>query len=1195
MSTTDLDFSTQDLIALDTHNRELALNLQSFIVEAPAGAGKTELLTQRYLKLLAVVDEPEEIVALTFSNKATAEMRNRILLSLESAQNDAQEVIAALPPHKLVTRSLAVAALQRANARSWDLLTQPARLRIMTIDALCSSLARQMPLLSRFGGQPTISDNAEAHYIEAARRCMSGILHETSPNDVVTTALRYMDNNAEKLGALLADMLAKRDQWLPHVGHTTGQYANDVANAAINAISDEITESIGAALTVLIEQDLQFAIEVLPHNIQTSLMPIARYAASNLAITGSNSPLTDWTIHLEADVIDLTSWQAVTKFLLTDKGTLRKSPNINDGFPATPEGKEYKEQFKKIAGDFPALEKLIGLLKLPDPAEIASNTATIFAISKLLQLATAHLWTVFQSANEVDFVEIAHCARLALGGADSSQGVTDLALKLDYRIAHLLIDEFQDTSPVQMNLIEQLTQGWEANFSNDTNGDGRTLFCVGDPMQSIYRFRKADVSLFLQANTHGIGHLPLSPLRLTRNNRSHPAVINWINQAFETVFPSEDNTASGAISYREFTATRPSLADEGVTVHPIIFNADLESTSAKTVEARYVADLIAEEKSKDKDKDKNIAVLVRSRSHLRELVSEIRRNHPSLKFQAVEIEELSNRQTVQDALSLTYALLHRADRVHWLSLLRAPWCGLTLHDLHALCADDQKSTLWQLIQDEKRRHTLSDDGQKRLSHVHEVLAEAFNNQGRMPLRRWLESTWLKLGGGSCLVDVGDIRDIQAYFDLVDKLSQVGQLDFTQLETAMEKLYAKPDAEADESLQFLTIHKSKGLEFDTVILPALNRPTRGNDPALLLWEEVLVDGQTQLIAAPFTTKKKDESASVYHYLQDLESIRTINESARLLYVAATRTIRKLHLVATVKPSKDGEVKPVKKSFLELLWPNVGGEFLRAAESSQISTLENKVESAQNKELGLDLDLELNLADFIPQLIRLPYPQIPDLLRNNQQEIPRNIQTNNTFKLESTMGDASSVATSLAMDCGTLAHLYMELIAKSGVDTWHAERFNQLQPAMAQWLVQHGHAIDAAQAATTHIINALQTTINSEEGRWVLSHTHSEATSELSLMQIDDIALSIDGSINQSKSHRIDRTFTHAGKRWIIDYKLTQMSEAQVNEAPVSKDSDLAKMAESHRSQLTRYAALFTYEALPIQTAVFFLSLGKLVML
>ena len=133
-------------------------------------------------------------------------------------------------------------------------------------------------------------------------------------------------------------------------------------------------------------------------------------------------------------------------------------------------------------------------------------------------------------------------------------GPTDLALRLDYQVRHLLVDEFQDTSPTQMTLLARLTAGWEP-------GDGRTLFCVGDPMQSIYRFRKADVGLFLAAAADGIGDIPLERLALCRNNRSCPPVIDWINDVFRDVFPASDDVPGGAIRYRPFVATRALLAD----------------------------------------------------------------------------------------------------------------------------------------------------------------------------------------------------------------------------------------------------------------------------------------------------------------------------------------------------------------------------------------------------------------------------------------------------------------------------------------------------------------------------------------------------------------------------------------------------------------------------------------------------------
>jgi len=128
-------------------------------------------------------------------------------------------------------------------------------------------------------------------------------------------------------------------------------------------------------------------------------------------------------------------------------------------------------------------------------------------------------------------------------------------------------------------------------------------------------------------------------------------------------------------------------------------------------------------------------------------------------------------------------------------------------------------------------------------------------------------------------------------------------------------------------------------------------------------------------------------------------------------------------------------------------------------------------------------------------------------------------------------------------------------------------------MINWLRQQGHTLDIAKQGAAQVLAALQATLASEEGQWVLQ-AHSAASSELSLMQ--DQA----GNI---KNHIIDRTFIENGIRWIVDYKLTTQNEI----------GDLAAVAEQHRPQLLRYASLFVQEKLPIKTAVFFLSLARLV--
>ncbi|MBI3525096.1 MAG: UvrD-helicase domain-containing protein [Betaproteobacteria bacterium] len=1164
----------QALLEEDRISRERALELGSFIVEAPAGAGKTELLTQRYLRLLAVVGEPEEIVAITFTNKAAAEMRNRILTNLERAA-------AGDPPaaaHQRITFDLARAALAAGAAKGvdgWQLIAQPARLRILTIDALCASLARQMPFLSRFGAQPKISDDPLRHYEEAARRSIAMLDEEGVIGEIVAEALHHLDNDAVRLGKLLSGMLARRDQWLRHTFE--------------HGPCEESERGLG----LLVQRDLECAAACLGEQLQSRLMPAARYAAANSPADAPLSLLIDWHAPLPVMPEALPHWRALCELLLTKEGAPRKQYTKNNGLPPGKESAPHKQALLECVGELSAQQAgtIARIRKLPDPHYSADEWRSVEALAALLKLAAVQLWAVFNEQGEADFIEVAQRALLALGDADAP---SDLALKLDYRIQHLLVDEFQDTSPTQVQLLQRLTAGWQAE-------DGRTLFAVGDPMQSIYRFRKADVGLFLRAADGGIGSVNLQRLRLCRNNRSCAALVDWVNQSFAKVFPVQDSVTNGAIRYRPFVATRPPLdADEGVRVHPIyapegsVIGRETAAEDAEAREAQRILEIISEVRSHHPARQ--IAVLVRARSHLDALVALIRQQHPrdkngrqqpALRFAALEIEGLAARQPVQDLLALTRALLHRADRVHWLAILRAPWCGLTLADLHALAADDQAATLWQLINDAARVQKLSADGQQRLAHLRTVLEVAFAQQGRARLRRWVEGVWLQLGGAACLQGPAEIADAQAYLDLLDQLDSAGRFRLDRLEQDVAALYAAPDAQADGTLQFMTIHKAKGLEFDTVILPGLQRKGRSDDHELMLWEEVALEGLDEhLVAAPLRKRVRgnfgDDAPTPYDYLRLLEQERSAHEDARVLYVAATRAIRSLHLVGVAKINTEGEAVKPTGTFLDLLWDSVAGDFNAAACGMQADT---HASAAGVASAGAARDA----SRFVPKLLRVVAPAVAEVLQRSPALAPvagSGVQAQTSYAAESAAQAGEETADPLAASVGTLVHAYLEMIARDGIETWSSQRLGTLQAAMTLWLTQRGHSNAEAKQGAASAAAALQTTLASEAGRWVLQARPGGAA-ELAVAQRDTEGGREHPKPNDGRqhisTHIVDRSFVEDGQRWIIDYKTTQVEDAAA----------LPVHAERYRPQLERYARLFAEEGLPLRLAIFYAAHGQLV--
>jgi len=1201
----------------DSENRLRALDLsQSFIVQAPAGAGKTELLTQRYLGLLTTVAAPEQIIAITFTRKAATEMRNRILKRLEAAAEPEPAL-----DHERQTWRLAADAMYADAKHGWGILKNPDRLRIITIDSLCASLVRQMPYLSRFGGTPSVAEKSETHYEEAAHLTVEAV----EEKEAVARALAYLDNDVGKLQKLIVDMLSFRDQWLLHIA--------DLRPGDDAALRAQLRDDLTASLRRLVERDLALAAQLLA-GIQTQqLMAAARYVADFAPPDSDQAgPLRGWTSPLGSAVEDLKPWQALGKMLLTanGSGTPIKAFGKNIGLPdpkETPDAKLFKahKESLKAACDYlreheKAAAALRALSICPAPVYAAADIETIETFVEVLITAYGFLWGIFQDAGETDFIEVADRALKALGSAEEP---SELALMLDYELHHLLVDEFQDTNNHQISLLEKLTAGW-------TRQDGRTLFVVGDPMQSIYRFRKADVGLFLRAWNKGIGDIRLQPLNLYRNNRSVPNVIDWINTSFQSIFPDEPDPERGMVPYSRaiFTKPDPEGLESGIFVHPIIVGvkksadahtnndesaeenpaisaaadaATNEDAIANTnqdedgneLEAREILNIIDAEWQVDGNRD--IAVLIRARSHLSSLVTEIRRSKPTLRYEAVEIESLSERQPIQDLLALTRALCHRADRVNWLAILRAPWCGLTLSDLFLLAKPENSGedaasyrsplpTIWSLMQEESRLATLSDDGQFRLRHARDALREFIENSGRQSLRRQVEGAWLRLGGNICIgsssdAESSDIRDANAFFRLLDKLDATGRFDLDRLEAEIKDLYAAPSTDQNAGkLKFMTVHKAKGLEFDTVILPGLHRSTRRGSEKLLVWEGTHDDaGEKHLVVAPYKRPDEEEthsdaeeignSEAIRKYINSLEKDREGQENRRVLYVATTRAIRSLHLLGVAKAKlnpKTGsyELKKLSASNgtpLGILWPTVLDDYEVALRKKVERMVLEGAESVEQKP-GLDI------SQFVPKLQRLRQARLPGIVPPIEQTAIKDIAVPEQPYL------AESI---LAPHVGTLVHRYLELIAHQGVESWSEAHILKLRPAFDKWFLQQGHDRQESQLGAERVERALTHAITDTHGRWILQTRANQGANELALTHLNQGA---------TRNSIVDRTFVEDGVRWIIDYKTAAHEGSDI-------ESFIAAKCKEYSEQLERYASLFQRDNLPIKKAIYFVDLNR----
>lgn len=1112
----------------DSSTRARALDpTRSFIVQAPAGSGKTELLTQRYLRLLAAVEQPEQILAITFTRKAAAEMRDRILLAIESAAGPPPE-----SSHKRMTWELASAVRSADAQRRWQLLEHPSRLRIQTIDALNSTLARRLPILAGTGSALEPTDDPRPLYETAAQRLIER-LGDGSPEAASLEALVvHLGNRVDRLIELLRDLLAKRDQWL-----------HQIVSAGAH---DDLRAALERTLQGMIDRHLAQLCEGVLEERRRELWELTTYAAANM-LRDPTLPDTRRLI-LEAhsryvqapgaSSHELDAWLAITEIFFRDNGQLYKSVNVKRGFPKTdvPTKTRMQEVLAQLAEDTSLCKQLAALRLLPRPVYAEDQWLILRALLDVLPLAVAELQLVFQSQGQADYIEGALRALQALG---TSEEPTDLALAFDYRLQHLLVDEFQDTSFAQLDLLERLTAGW-------SEGDARTMFCVGDPMQSIYRFRQAEVGLFLQLQHQGLRNVRLEPLALTANFRSNRPIIEWVNRVFPAVLSTENDPEQGAVKYSASIAAVTSRAG-GVHVHPSL-DAD------ELAEARRVTAIVRE--ALKRDPKGTVAVLVTARSHVGLIASEL--HAASIEFQAVEIEQLLDRPVVQDLIALTRALLHLADRTAWLAALRAPWCGLTLLDLHALVNGDRSSTINELlaaatVSNEK----LTPEGRLRIARVYPILRAALGERGRRPLRDWIERTWNALGGPATLDRPQDLDDAEAFFRRLDQIEIAGDLeDIALLEAQLDRLFARPRSEGRARVEVMTIHKAKGLEFDTVILPALQRWMRGEDRELLRWTRITGHGGG-IVFAPIKAEGRDPDP-MYRWIELLERERTTRERGRLLYVAATRAKRELHLLGTVQ-AKDDEgglrlIEPRNGSMLRMLWHEVRPAFEKRAQTPATRAITFAAVPTAWRLRRMPLDWQPPQADAAAQVRELAVIDT---------ELPQ--------------PDFDWV-TETSRHVGTLVHRELERMVRDSGGSIRAPDVASLRAAKSRLIAEIselGVPPDRCEAAATRVLAAIEQTLADERGRWLLGlgGDIQQAQSELALSGVID---------DQIVAGVIDRTLIDAqGVRWIIDFKTSTHEGGGLEDF-------LAAEVERYLAQLRRYARLMRLlePERPVRAALYF---------
>lgn len=818
------------------------------VLTAGAGSGKTTVLTERYLSCVLNDGLPiRELAAITFTEKAATEMRRRIRNALEQRR-----------------------AAEPSNARWTDLLRDLETASIGTIHSFCGQLLRRFAVAARVDPGFTVLEPA--------------IVPSVRGESVRATLFELLLADSEA-GRALADLVVcygwdavrtSIDDLLQYADR--GRWREWISKPAEEWVGTWVENGRPAAIAAFLGHEARPGgpIDRLLRHLRSPAVR-ASGAAANAAIILETFPrLAD-----AADAAELCRRMhdaAVVKGVTTAKEWANRDDYeaLKDGFAL----------LRK------RLKELEPLLEIPDDAKRAAEIGRRFLI--VAAACDDAYAAAKRRRNELDFDDLIEQARNLL----RDHADVRAACRRTYR--RVLVDELQDTDPVQMEMIEALT------------GTDERLFAVGDAKQSIYRFRGADVDLFnaLREKVPEDGRQTLQT-----NFRSQPGVLNFVNALldgaltkYEPLIPSVPQALSGPNVEFLFIETPGST--------------EAQRSVLASVLARRLADLIHSGSPLVTDRPRggppepravrpgDIVLLFRSMSHVATYEQALEAE--GLDYYVVGGTAFYTRQEVFDWLDLFSALENPLDDLALAGALRSPFAGLSDDALYLLSLAD--SGLWSGLQEEDRRRKLPPADRDAARRITERMIEWRAIKDRVPIselfRRVLNDSGydaalqLESLGSRKLANLWKLQELARQFDAAGgfTLSAFVERLAGLIETPpREEQAATQPAEAGHVIRLMSIHQAKGLEFPLVVLPEFSAKTGG------ILDRVVWSPTLGCVANPPDEEPPVFPDFAYRYWRQAEAEADRAEALRILYVATTRAMDYLLLTGAL-PEKKNQTNP-----------------------------------------------------------------------------------------------------------------------------------------------------------------------------------------------------------------------------------------------------------------------------------------------
>jgi ATP-dependent helicase/nuclease subunit A len=836
----------------------------SVFVSANAGAGKTSLLTNRVLALLLHGVEPSKILCLTFTNAAAAEMANRILKHLGQWVM-ANDIELAHKLQELTDHVPDARALARARSLFAGVLEAPEGVRIQTIHGFCQSLLRRFPIEANISPHFSIIDSrTEQELMQEARLRLFGRAQNEDPSLQLALHAIAQSLGETEFQKLVTEIIKSKRSISSLFSRHNG------VEQAVDDVWKLLNIPKGCTMQDLVQAHFQYTRDELAQ-LRAIAGCLLQSDASTDQKTGKG--LAAWLE--EPDARDLMAEQYVDVFIAGSTGEPRKTIFT-----------------KKCLTTQPEIDALIGeqqrVLRF-------KNSYAAFRIAQrtthMLRIADA-LLTLYRQLKDayalMDYDDQIMTARALLRRGDVIPWVL---YKLDGGIDHILVDEAQDTSPEQWEIIEALTQEFFA-------GEGRTdkersLFIVGDEKQSIFSFQGANPcelgrrqQYFSQRISDAAGHS--HTIGLTHSYRSTPEVLAAVDAVFAQTHARTGLTFTDTVlTHSTKREKEPGL----VEVWPLLVPSD-DPEAPETNEphheirlARLLADTIAgwlqqgmilEAKGRPIEAG-DIMILVRHRGTLvdRLVRAMKKRNVPVAGLDRMELEE---NLAVQDLVALAQCVLLPDDDLSLASLLKSPLFGLNEEELFTLCWQRERQSLWERLRamsgdrpTYQQAYALLSDLRARVDYIspYEFYSYVLDRHG-------MRSRFTGRMGVEYNDPIDEFLSQALLFERSHIPSMQGFLHWLNVSRSEIK---RDMEQAKACVRILTVHGAKGLQAPVVIMPDTVKPPEMRDA--FLWHE---QGDELLPFWPGGGKRDDLFCAGVRRAQHQEQMA---EFRRLLYVAMTR--------------------------------------------------------------------------------------------------------------------------------------------------------------------------------------------------------------------------------------------------------------------------------------------------------------------